>query len=55
MEELVGDVLRMSVPDEEWEATLGPITRSLIGIAPPMSDAERERGLEEELLKKYGR
>ncbi len=55
LEELVGDVLRTSMPDEEWEATLGPITRSLLGIAPPTTDAERTQIIEDALLEKRNR
>jgi hypothetical protein len=55
----VGELFAQFVAREqsfkEWKAALPPITRSLVGIAPPMSDEERERVLEEELLKKYGR
>jgi hypothetical protein len=36
-------------PDE-----LGPLTRAATGIAPPMSDEEVERALDEYRMRKYG-
>jgi hypothetical protein len=33
---------------------LGPITRSLLGILPPMTDEEVERAIDEYRMEKYG-
>jgi macrodomain Ter protein organizer (MatP/YcbG family) len=44
--------VRLSPPLSKEE--MGPMTRAASGMAPPMSDEEVERVLDEERMRKYG-
>jgi hypothetical protein len=52
--QMVQRLLEVRMSATPSPAELGPITRSLTGIAPPMTDEEVQRVLDEERMRKYG-
>ena len=47
-------LLRVVTQPPPMENELGPITRSLLGVLSPMTDAEVDQALEEARMEKYG-
>lgn len=55
MEAYISDLVTKNQSTHDWEASLPPITRSLLGIAPPMTDEEAQAVVEEALLERANR
>jgi hypothetical protein len=47
-------LVRVATQPPPKENELGPITRSLVGILPPMTDEEVRETIDEARMKKYG-
>jgi hypothetical protein len=52
--EMVERLLRIVAQPPLLRSELPPVTRSALGMAPPLSDEEVERILDEERMRKYG-
>lgn len=54
VDEVVTALLRAAAKEQAWRDSLPPITRSLLGIAPSLSDEEVKAVLDEERMNRYG-